>query len=78
MGVSDASANVLAEATGISGGTNLTWKAVQGLSYRVLSRTNMVDGAWGEEEAGIPGVTPEADLTIIPADEQTFYKVETE
>jgi hypothetical protein len=66
------------ELTGFEGGTNLFWQAVQGLSYRVLSKTNLVDGSWGEEASGIPGVSPESSYTISNTNEQVFYKIETE
>ena len=66
------------ELTGLSGGTNLIWKAVQGLSYRVLSRTNLSVGVWGEEAANIPGTPPESSLTVSNTHEQVFYKIETE
>ena len=66
------------EITGLSGGSNIYWQAVQGKSYRIWSRTNLVHGSWVEEASGVPGTPPESSHVLPDAGEKAFYRIETE
>ncbi len=66
------------ELTGLVGGSNLFWKAVQGKSYSVFTSTNLVTGPWSKKASGIPGTPPESRYVITNVSNRLFLRIETE
>ena len=62
--------------TGVSDG--LRWKSVQGKRYRILSSTNLTDGAWMVEAFGVPGGFSESSHPVTNANDTVYLKVEVE
>ncbi|QHI70617.1 hypothetical protein [Tichowtungia aerotolerans] len=56
----------------------LRWKSVQGKRYRVLTTTNLSEGAWMVEASGIPGGFSESSHPVSKSNDVVYFKVEVE
>jgi hypothetical protein len=57
---------------------DVSWQSVAGKMYRVLSTTNLLDGTWTTNAAGVSGTAPETSQSVTAGGATGFFRIETE
>jgi len=54
----------------------LTFLAVDGRAYNILSTTNLQTGTWETNAASVSGTAPDVTVTVDVTNANSFFKIE--